>query len=237
MKLQTGTFYGVGLGPGDPGLLTVKALTVLCEAGQIYTVASRQSERSVSRSILAAYPEITAPVAELEFTMSTEWGERQSCIDRHAGTVAAKLTAGMDCAFGTIGDPMTYSTCSYLLRALRRLLPELRSVIVPGVNSWSALAAGLQQPLAEDDEVLRIIPGYRSGVELPELPECSTTILLKTYRTRNRLLDQLPPDAGVIYGAEIGLPGEILSVDREVIAGLPEAYLSMLAVKRRKNHD
>ena len=68
--------------------------------------------------------------------------------------------------------------------------------------------------------------------EAPELPECSTTVLLKTYRTRNRLLEALPPEARVLYGANLGLDNETYSSRRDEIAALPEAYLSMLAVKK-----
>ena len=76
MSASSGKFYGVGLGPGDPGLVTLKALSALQTAGHIYAVASRQSERSVSASIIAALPEVDAPLTELEFTMSTDWTER-----------------------------------------------------------------------------------------------------------------------------------------------------------------
>ena len=68
--------------------------------------------------------------------------------------------------------------------------------------------------------------------EAPELPECSTTVLLKTYRTRNRLLEALPPEARVLYGANLGLDNETYSSRRDEIDALPEAYLSMLAVKK-----
>lgn len=75
---------------------------------------------------------------------------------------------------------MTYSTCSYLLRSLRRLDPGLAFEIVPGVNSWSALAAKCGEPLCEDREILRIVPSYSIAEgEAPELPECSTTVLLQ----------------------------------------------------------
>jgi hypothetical protein len=68
-------------------------------------------------------------------------------------------------------------------------------------------------------------------------PENSTTVLLKIHRTRNELLEKLPADAEVCYGAKIGLPDEILCREKERIASLPETYLSMLTVKRRKQHD
>jgi precorrin-2/cobalt-factor-2 C20-methyltransferase len=233
MSVFTGKFYGVGLGPGDPELVTLKALSALQRVGHIYAVASRQSDRSVSASIIAALPDVAAPLTELEFTMSTDWTERLKRIDVHAFTIAEQLKNGVDCAFVTIGDPMTYSTCSYLLRSLKKLLPKLNAEIIPGVNSWSALAARAQQPLAEDKQELRIVPGYATGEV--ELPDHATTVLLKTYHTRNQLLQIIPPDRDMIYGENLGLADEFYSNDPKDAAARPEAYLSMLIVNGGSN--
>ena len=137
--MKTGRFYGVGLGPGDPGLVTLRTAEILRAAHVVYTVASRQSERSVSGAIINALPGVTARREELKFTMSKDFPTRLAKIDEHARRIAAELRAGNDCAFATIGDAMTYSTCGYLLRALLRILPELEYEIVPGVNSCNLL--------------------------------------------------------------------------------------------------
>ena len=121
--------------------ITLKAADALRSVKAIYSVASRQSDRSISGRILDALPGITAERTELEFTMSKDFGERLARIDEHAALILAGIRRGEDAAFVTIGDPMTYSTCSYLLRALRHMEPELEYEIIPGVNSWSALAA------------------------------------------------------------------------------------------------
>ena len=230
--MEIGTFYGIGLGPGDPDLVTLKALKALQKADRIYTVLSRNAEQSVSDSIVRALPGIGAEPIPLEFTMSRSWDERLRKIGEHADSIAAELRKGLNCAFTTIGDPMTYSTCSYLLKALKQRIPDLKSEIVPGVNSWSALAASVQKPLAEDTEILRIIPSFIAGD--PEFPENTTSILLKTYHTRDELLRKIPADAEVWYGANLGLANETAASDRDRIGTLPEAYLSMLAVKRGK---
>ncbi|WP_294481996.1 precorrin-2 C(20)-methyltransferase [uncultured Victivallis sp.] len=230
---MTAKFYGIGLGPGDPGLVTLRALEVLQSAGRIFCVAARGASRSVSASILAALPGGTAEVTELEFTMSTDWEERLARIDGHAAAILELLRGGVECAFASIGDPMTYSTCSYLLRALRKLEPELAYEIVPGVNSWSALAAKCGEVLCEDEETLRIVPGYSvaDGEDPAAFSGHGTTVLLKAYRNRNRLLKTLPPGAQVLYGANIGLAGEVCCSDVGEMESLPEAYLSMLVVK------
>ena len=233
---MAGKFYGIGLGPGDPGLGTLKAADALRSVKAIYAVASRQSDRSISGRILDALPGITAERTELEFTMSKDFGERLARIDEHAALILAGIRRGEDAAFVTIGDPMTYSTCSYLLRALRRMEPELEYEIIPGVNSWSALAAATATALVEDREVLRIIP--TAVPPEPEklaamLQEHGTSVLLKCYRTREELVRLLSQGGyRVTYGANLGLDDEFVSGDPEEIAARPEEYLSMLLCRR-----
>ncbi len=236
--MKLGKFYGVGLGPGDPGLVTLKAAEVLRSVQVVYTVASRQSTRSVSGAVIDALSGVAARREELKFTMATDFPTRLAKIDEHAGRIAVELRQGNDCAFTTIGDPMTYSTCGYLLRALRRILPELNYEIVPGVNSWSALAAASASPLVEDNDILRVVPSYLPP-DSPELrkmlgPE-GAVILLKTYRSRNEYLDRLSgEDCEVLYGANIGLENEFISEDPEAIRARPEEYLSMLIMRKGK---
>ena len=233
---MAGKFYGIGLGPGDPGLVTLKAADALRSVKAIYSVASRQSDRSISGRILDALPGITAERTELEFTMSKDFGERLARIDEHAALILAGIRRGEDAAFVTIGDPMTYSTCSYLLRALRRMEPELEYEIIPGVISWSALAAATATALVEDREVLRIIPTAvppESEKLAAMLQEHGTSVLLKCYRTREELVRLLSQGGyRVTYGANLGLDDEFVSGDPEEIAARPEEYLSMLLCRR-----
>lgn len=231
-KMHCGTFYGIGLGPGDPELLTLKGWKTLQRVKVLYTASGRQTGRSVSAMIAGSLPDVTAEIVELEFTMSGDWPERLARIGEHADRIAERLEAGDDCAFGTIGDPMTYSTCSYLLDALKQRIPHLQVEIIPGINSWSALAAAAQRPLAEDDSELRVIPCFASGGQAPDWTANACHVLLKTYRTRNSLLAKLPEDMEFLYGENIGLAEEYISSDRTEILKRPDAYLSQLLVRK-----
>ncbi|MDD3119031.1 MAG: precorrin-2 C(20)-methyltransferase, partial [Victivallales bacterium] len=186
---------------------------------------------------------VTAPVTELSFPMGRDREERQRHTATHAERLAALLAAGKNCAFATIGDPSAYSTCGYLAAALRKLLPEVPIEIIPGVNSWSALAAAAGQVLAEDREELRIVPGYIA----PEtaaldrlLAGGEAVVLLKTYRSRNRLVEELQQRRiPMVYGANLGLPEQFVSSDPEAIKERPTEYLSLLLVPPhlREDHD
>lgn len=234
---STGSFYGVGLGPGDPGLVTIKALQTLKDADVIFTAVSGQSENSVSASIINALPDIRAARMELVFAMKTDWNARLSRIGHNADIILEHLKRGLDCVFATIGDPMTYSTCSYLVRALLQREPGLRTKFVPGVNSWSALAAAAGQPLVEDEQELRIIPAFRSAVLERDNTPGVTSVYLKTYHSRDAVLGHNDGKA-IIYGERLGLEDEFITSSPSEVAGRPPEYLSMIIAKdKESSHD
>ncbi|QSH41824.1 precorrin-2 C(20)-methyltransferase [Lentisphaerota bacterium ZTH] len=238
--MRYGKFYGVGVGPGDPGLVTLKAVKCLQNADVIFSAVSRQGARSVSGNVVDSIPDIEAECHELVFSMSKDWNERLACVKENARLIADELERGKNCAFTTIGDPMTYSTCGYLVKFLELMLDDLRAEFIPGVNSWSALAAASGRVLVEDCERFTVQPNYIDPD--PEtfkkaLADGDTLVFLKTYRSRNKILDLLAeevPDAKVTYGANIGLPEQFISKDPDKIRDRKDEYLSMLIVNTGK---
>lgn len=241
--MTIGKLYGIGVGPGDPGLITVKATEMLKQVDIIFTAISRQSERSVSGSVVDSIADCNAQRVGLVFAMKIDWDDRMKLIRENAAIILEHLKRGLNCAFTTIGDPMTYSTFGYLFRELRSLEPKLEVEIIPGVNSWSALAAAAQTIMVEDKECLCVVPSHDEEDALSPLrDECAgTVVFLKTYNSRNRIIEQAReqfPDAELLYGANLGLANEFISTDLEAITGRGKDYLSMLVVKKGgHNHD
>ncbi len=233
--MSTGIFYGVGLGPGDPGLLTLKAIDALRKAEVIYTVGSRCRGKGVSTLILDSIKDLTSCRVELKFAMKLSWPERLKLIRQNAGLIASELQDGRDCAFACIGDPLTYGTCGYLQEELKNMIPGLKIEIIPGVNSWSALAASAGTELCADLEGLRIIPSYQvlSESKLDEILDSGDTLVfLKTYRSRNELVEMLKKrKRDILYGANIGLKEQFICTEPEKITDRDLEYLSMVIVK------
>lgn len=233
--MNTGTLYGVGIGPGDPRYLTLRAAEVLRSADIIFTVISAHAEDSTSRRVV----ESLRPRGEIRlqvFSMSRDKGVREEQVRTNADAIIAELRAGRDCAFATLGDAMTYSTFGYVLNIIRAAIPDLNLEIVPGITSFATLAARAQSVLAENTEELRVIPSFRSDMaEHLDFPKGSTTILLKTYRSRAALLERLEreEDADIVYGERLGMDGQILLTDLDAIRARPESYLSLMMVKKR----
>lgn len=233
--MKSGKLYGVGIGPGDPRYLTLRAADVLRSADVIFTVISRNASSSVSRSVV----ESLRPRGEIRlqmFSMSRDRATREAQVQANADAIIDELRAGRDCAFATLGDAMTYSTFGYVLDRIRKAIPGVEVEIVPGVTSFATLAAKAETVLVENGEQLRVIPSFRSDMaESLDFPKGSTTILLKTYRSRAALLDRLAREENVeiLYGEHLTMEGQTLLTDPDTIRERPEEYLSLIMVKKQ----
>lgn len=232
--MKQGKLYGIGIGPGDPELLTLKSVRILRSCGVIFTVISQHATESISEKIVHNF----APkghIVRLSFSMSCVAKEREKILSNNSECIACELKKGTDCAFATLGDPLTYSTYGYVLKRLHRLLPELETETVPGITSYSTLAAQAGCILAENTQSLHIIPSFRSAMaETLALDKNSSTILLKTYHSRHALIERLrhEKDSHIVYGENLTLPGEFISRDLDEIDARPENYLSLMLVKK-----
>lgn len=233
--MKLGSLYGVGIGPGDPRYLTLRAADVLRGVDVIFTVISANAEGSTSRSVVESLSP-RGEIRELVFSMSRDAAVRQAGVEENAAAIMAELRAGRDCAFATLGDAMTYSTFGYVLPLIRRRYPELAVEIVPGITSFAAFAARAETVLAENGRQLRIIPSFRAEMaDSLHFPAGSTTVLLKTYRSRKALLERLAreDDVDILYGERLSMPEECILTDPAAIAERPETYLSLMLVRKK----
>ncbi len=233
--MTPGKLYGVGIGPGDPQYLTLRAADVLRSVDVIFTVISQQASSSVSRSVV----EYLNPRGEIRlqiFTMSRDKAVREAQVTANAQAIVDELRAGRDCAFATLGDAMTYSTFGYVLKIIRQAIPDLELEIVPGITSFATLTAKAGTVLVENGERLRVIPSFKSDmVDSLDFPAKSTTVLLKTYRSRKALIERLrrEPHVEILYGEQLAMEGETLLRNLDAIEDRPEAYLSLIMVKKQ----
>ncbi len=229
--------YGVGIGPGNPDYLTIRAVEVLKSVDVIFTVISKNSSDSISKNVvdsLSSKAEIKLQV----FTMSRNKEERFNQVHKNAEEIIEALKEGKNCAFATLGDPMTYSTFGYVLEYIKEKIPQLDYEIVPGITSFSTLAARSKNILVENKNMFRVIPSFTADVaENLEFPNNSTTILLKTYKSRKALLERLKKekDIKIVYGEHISMSKEKILTDIEAIENTKEEYLSLMMIKKGNN--
>lgn len=234
---QQAKLYGVGIGPGDPSLLTLKAVSVFKSVDIIFTVTGKNSKRSISLDVVESIDGLTTERRELLFTMSKNPVVRQNAVRENALLILDELRKGKSCAFATLGDAMTYSTFGYVMKIIKAEEPELPIEVIPGITSYSTFAARAGQVLVEDQECLKIVPGFESNrVDQIEVKPNEPTVIMKTYKSRNALIEKFSKDNAYsfIYGAYLGMENEFISSDKEEILSRPDDYLSMLMVKHRE---
>ncbi len=234
-SVKQGKLYGVGIGPGDPRYLTLRAAELLRSVDVVFTTISRNATVSTSQAVVESqHPK--GRIRQLVFTMSRDAAERQTQVRDNAAAIVDELRQGHDCVFATLGDCMTYSTFGYVLPLVRAALPGLEVEVVPGITSFATVAARSERVLVENRAQLRIVPSFsEDAAEHLEFPENSTTVLLKTYRHRKALLERLrrEKDIDVLYAEHLTMDDEFFSADLDEIAHRPEAYLSLMVVKKK----
>jgi len=156
--MTLGTFYGIGVGPGDPEWITLKGAASIACCMHVFAPKARVASESVALNIARRHISAGAVVHELVFPMTEDAAELRLRWRESAVQVAEVLQRGLDSCFLTLGDPLLYSTYIYLVRALREVLPELSVVTVPGVTSFCAAAALTDFALGEGKIPLTIVP-------------------------------------------------------------------------------
>lgn len=235
--MNLGTLYGIGVGPGDPELMTVKGARLLGRARHIFVPKARTKGESIGLSIARGYFQGQAQIHELIFPMTAEAGELSRRWEESAREIARVLTAGEDACFVTLGDPLLYSTYIYLLRALRALLPGAKVVTVPGVPAFGLAAALAEFPVGEGREPVTIVPAADDLRSVRRaLAGGGTLVLMKVGRRLGEVLNLLE-EAGVIedgiFVARAGMEGQRVETDlRRLRKEGPEAgYLSIILVR------
>lgn len=231
-----GTLYGIGVGPGDPDLLTLKAVKVLGRVGHVFAASSSSNDYSLALEIVREHLPEGVPVDFLDFPMTFNKNRLEEAWRTNCDTVAARLIAGVNVAFLTLGDPMTFSTFIYLLRKIRHRLLSVPVEIVPGITSYQAAAACAGVALAEAEETLTVISGAKGGERLPEvLPFSDNVVLMKTYKQFPQILQQirnLGLEDSVCFVSRCGLEGQVVVRDFHALQNLSPHYLSLLIVKK-----
>ncbi|MFI1460092.1 precorrin-2 C(20)-methyltransferase [Nocardia carnea] len=188
MTVRTGKLWGVGLGPGDPELVTVKAARIIAEADVIAFHSARHG-RSISRAIAEPYMRPGQLEEHLVYPVTTETtdhpGGYQGAIDEFyaaaAERLAAHLAAGRSVALLAAGDPLFYSSYMHMHR---RLADRFEAEIIPGITSVSAATAALGTPLVEGEQVLTVLPGTMAPDELTRrLAASDAAAIMKLGRT------------------------------------------------------
>lgn len=237
MTEKIGILYGVGVGPGNPELLTLRALSRLRAADVLLLPQAERESCRAYRVAVSALPELAEkPWLGFAFPMTRDAAKLAAAHEAIYRAVRERLLSGQSAAFLTVGDPTVYSTFSYL--AARAAEEGLKTETVSGISSWQAAAARLGLTLCEGDEPLHVGSGQGDAASFLALP--GTKVLLKCGRELPRVKALLL--ALEQRGAEVWAISDC-GLDTERIyrgaAAIPdgERYMTTVIVKEKQAND
>lgn len=239
---RTQTLVGVGVGPGDPQLVTLKAVAVLEAADVILVPSTETSGEEAGRAeqvVLAACPSVSTKLRRVPFSMALRRGvgakRRQSWEASAQAAVDAFEAGATTVAFATVGDPSVYSTFSYLAAQVQAVVPDVDVSVVPGITAMQALAAASLTPLVEGRESLTLVP-VTAGLDAvgAALDNSDTVVAYKGGRQLAGLL-AVVRDHGRdgVLGVNLGLPGQAITPLNEVDADSAPYFSTVLVAPRR----
>jgi precorrin-2/cobalt-factor-2 C20-methyltransferase len=233
----------VGCGPGDPELLTVKAVKAIKNADVILCPTSKEGKSSIALSVVSSIldqskkPEIVNlifPMVKDKQTLETTW-------EKNAKILAEHVLAGKKAVYLTVGDPYLYSTWIYLHRELETKYPKIKISVIPGIVSIFTFASKVGISLAEGGEKMAVIPSCYDLSKVKELAKnCDTMIFLKDGRYFDQVIELLK-EAGFSDDSIFAI-GQDLGTDKEIVRKLKlgevtketmtTKYFSIMVVKR-----
>jgi precorrin-2/cobalt-factor-2 C20-methyltransferase len=221
-----------------PGLISVVAWQFVQEADVIFLPRAKSAERSAARNCLPPHQISEDRFREIEFAMESDRTLLAEHYLRLAEEIGHEVQAGKKVAYLTIGDPLTYSTYIYLLRALQERFPEISCRTYPGVTSYSALAAATGFALGEGKERVLISPCPDTRVEVRRLIEAHDIVVLLKIGERLpmllRLLSEMEIGDHCVFGAHVGTENETLSVGTsDINPAEASGYLSTMLIRRK----
>ena len=253
-KVKTGTLYVIGVGPGDPELLTLKAVRILGNTHCLCVPKGREEGSSLALSIVGGSVDLKGKeIIEAFFPMKKTRpgaGSRKRGIEEVKDAelegswnetvlnILKRLNQGIDVAFITIGDPAIYSTFFYLYDRLLALAPHLKIEIIPGVSSINAAAARARISLGLGDEKIAILPATYASDLKKVLSELDTVVLMKVSRVFDDVV-RILAEAGLMdsatYVSRAGMQEEAVIRSLKDVKQEDLNYFSLIIVRRRPN--
>ena len=229
---MAGTAYAVGVGPGDPELLTQKAVRLIRESGVIAFPGRKAEDSAAYRIAEAAVPEIKEKeLVPVHMPMTRDVSALAEAHRKGAETLEHYLGQGRDVVWLSLGDPAVYCSFSYLKSILEQ--DGYETVLVPGVTSFCAAAAELGTTLAEGEEPVHIFPAVHAGEDALDQP--GTYVLMKSGSRMSGVKELLIKSGRDVQAVEnCGMDGEKIYRSAEEIPD-DAGYFTLIVAKEKRD--
>jgi precorrin-2/cobalt-factor-2 C20-methyltransferase len=234
--------FCVGCGPGDPELLTIRALNLITEADVIFVPTSKLDKPSIALSIVAKYIKETTKIINLVFPMVKDKDSLKDYWEKNTLEISQMVRTGKKTLYLTVGDPSLYSTWIYIHRELKKNHKDIEIEIIPGITSIFAFAAESKISLVEGNEHLSIVPACYDLNKVKNTVKASDTIVfLKDGRYFDNVIEMLS-DSGfgeetqIAIAQDVSTKENILEIkhlkDLKGKKQPSQKYFSIMVVKR-----
>ena len=240
--MKQGKLYGVGIGPGDPELITVKGAKIIAKCGHVFVPKSKVHTESLALQIAQSCIDKNARIHELIFPMTSDQTELNNRWSASAEQIIDVLNRGNDACFITLGDPLLYSTYVYLVRHLKAIKSDVEIITIPGIMALNAAASLTNFPLGEGKENVTIVPADDDLTSVKKaLSSGGTVVLMKIGKRLSAILDILD-ETGVIDSAvfvsRAGQKEQQIETDLKMIKNADQkaGYMSIILVHTNKEN-
>ena len=232
-----GKLIGISVGPGDPGLITVNGLEALQECDVLFVPQAKGADYSVAKSIVDRFEIKEEKFRSIFFEMDRN---RKGLAERYADLaeqISSEIKKGHLVGYLTLGDAMTYSTWIYTVEAVKKTGPEIEVETIPGVTSFSAVAAAGNWPLGEQKERMLVLPCPDDPSELQEIIERHDVVILMKIGKRMPGVLQMLGELGIlqhcVLGHKVGMPGgEVWASLGEGVPPDEQGYFSTMLIRK-----
>ncbi|MBC1374507.1 cobalt-factor II C(20)-methyltransferase [Listeria farberi] len=229
-------FYGIGTGPGDSKLVTMEAAERLGNLAILYTPQPKKGGESLAKKIVIPYLKDTLIIKERHFPMSYNKEEKMFAWKKIAEEIKADVQNGHDVGFITLGDPMIYSTYSYLLELLK---DDIETATLAGISSFSNIASKIELPLVMDEESFAVIPVTAGAEKIEQALTLFDTVVLMKAASNLPLLTTLLKKLNLLDAAVV--VSDVAMATEKIIYGMSEinpdekmSYFTTIIVKKRR---
>jgi precorrin-2/cobalt-factor-2 C20-methyltransferase len=233
---KTGCFYGIGVGPGDPELLTLKASRILSNVPVIFIPKKDDESSGVAYSIISHFIKSGQQVIPLVLPMSRDRQKLLGYWQKAADTVWQRLEKGEDCALINLGDPLLYGSFIYIWEVLKRDHPGIRVEVISGISSVNAAAASALVPLAINNDRVAVISGKcEEGFLRDTLQKFDTVVFMKVNSIFDRIkdiLEELKLSHNCYYVKQSTTDREEVITDLNKLEKEKLDYFSLLIVRK-----
>lgn len=237
--------YCIGCGPGDPDLLTLKAINIIKNADIIYTPTAREGKPSVALSIVERFLNKDTEIQQLVFPMIKDFNKLKENWKDNTKEITDSIRNGKRAVYLTVGDPSLYSTWIYIYREITKAHKDIEVEVIPGITSIFSFSAEIKTPIGEGEEIIGIIPACYNLDRLKTAAQCcDTLIFLKDGRYFNSVLEILiesgfPGESDIFIAQDVSTNSEALQKKKlsELLRNPNEnndKYFSIMIAKKKK---